>query len=139
MILRGGIYYLPEPLVFKAEDSGTASSPVIYQPYQDEQPVLSGGVRLQNLNWRPYTSGIYQTRVPDDLQTEELFVNGERQILARYPNFNPNAQYFDGFAADAFSTSGSRAGRILLADTSMPCILPSGAISPGELPADTQR
>jgi hypothetical protein len=43
--------------------------------------------------------------VPDDLRTEEIFVNGERQILARYPNFNPAAQYFDGFAADAISTN----------------------------------
>ncbi len=38
--------------------------------------------------------------MPDDLQTEEIFVNGERQILARYPNFDPKAQYFDGFAAN---------------------------------------
>jgi hypothetical protein len=37
------------------------------------------------------------------LQTEEIFVNGERQILARYPDFDPKAQYFDGFAADAIS------------------------------------
>ena len=41
--------------------------------------------------------------MPEDLQTEEIFVNGERQILARYPNFDPKAQYFDGFAADAIS------------------------------------
>jgi len=26
-------------------------------------------------------------------------------ILARYPNFDPSAQYFDGFAADAISPS----------------------------------
>ncbi len=37
------------------------------------------------------------------MQTEEIFVNGERQILARYPNYDPKAQYFDGFAADAIS------------------------------------
>jgi hypothetical protein len=37
------------------------------------------------------------------LRTEEIFINGERQILARYPNFDPKAQYFDGFAADAIS------------------------------------
>ena len=30
-------------------------------------------------------------------------MNGDRQILARYPNFDPTAQYFDGFAADAIS------------------------------------
>ena len=101
VFLRGGTYYLPATLVFTAEDSGTKDAPVVFQNYQDEQPVISGGVRLENLDWQPYTNGIFQAKVPADLQTEEIFVNGERQILARYPNFDPKAQYFDGFAADA--------------------------------------
>ena len=46
-----------------------------------------------------------QAKVPEDLRTEELFVNGARQVLARYPNFNSAAAYFDGFAADAISTN----------------------------------
>jgi hypothetical protein len=101
--LRGGTYYLPATLVLTAEDSGTSNSPVVFENYQDEQPVISGGVRLKNLDWQPCTNGIFQAQVPADLQTEEIFVNGERQILARYPNFDPKAQYFDGFAADAIS------------------------------------
>jgi hypothetical protein len=101
VFLRGGTYYLPETLVFTAEDSGTPDTPEIIQDYQNEKPVISGGVRLTNLDWRPYTNGIFQTQVPADLQTEEIFVNGERQILARYPNFDPNAQYFDGFTSGA--------------------------------------
>ena len=103
VFLRGGAYYLPATLVFTAEDSGTADTPLVFQNYQDEKPVISGGIRLENLDWRPYTNGIFQAQVPADLQTEEIFVNGERQILARYPNFDPKAQYFDGFAADAIS------------------------------------
>jgi hypothetical protein len=43
--------------------------------------------------------------VPEDLRTQEIFVNGERQILARYPNYDPKAQYFDGYAADAISSN----------------------------------
>jgi len=101
--LRGGTYYLPEKLVFAAEDSGSQAAPVVYQAYENEQPVISGGVRLGKLEWQPYRDGIVQAKVPDDLQTEEIFVNGERQILARYPNFDPKAQYFDGFAMDAIS------------------------------------
>lgn len=101
--LRGGTYYLPATLVLTAEDSGTSNSPVVFENYQDEQPVISGGVRLKNLDWQPYTNGIFQAQLPADLQTEEIFVNGERQIQARYPNFDPKAQYFDGFAADAIS------------------------------------
>ena len=101
--LRGGTYYLPATLVLTAEDSGTKDAPLVFENYENEQPVISGGVRLDNLNWQPYTNGIFQAQVPADLQTEEIFVNGERQILARYPNFDPKAQYFDGFAPDAIS------------------------------------
>jgi hypothetical protein len=107
VFLRGGTYYLPSTLVFTAEDSGTKDAPVIFQNYQGEKPVISGGVRLENLDWQPHTNGIFQAQVPADLQTEEIFVNGERQILARYPNFDPKAQYFDGFAPDAISPERS--------------------------------
>lgn len=105
VFLRGGTYHLPETLVFTAQDSGTKDAPVIFQNYQDEKPVISGGVKLENLDWQPYKDGIFQTTVPTDLRTEEIFVNGERQILARYPNFDPTAKYFDGYAADAISTN----------------------------------
>ena len=101
VFLRGGNYYLPDTLSFTAEDSGTKDAPVIYQNYQNEKAVISGGVRLEHLDWQPYTNGIFQAKVPADLRTEEIFVNGERQILARYPNYDPKAQYFDGFTSGA--------------------------------------
>ena len=111
IFLRGGIYYFSEPLVLTAEDSGTKDSPLVIQNYRDEQAVISGGLRLENLRWQPSpaphahapATGIYQTSVPADLRTEEIFVDGERQILARYPNFDASAKYFDGFAPDAIS------------------------------------
>jgi len=101
--LREGTYYLPDTLIFTARDSGTKDAPVVFRPYQDEHAVLSGGVKLENLVWEPWTNGIFQAKVPADLRTDEIFVNGERQILARYPDFDPTAKYFDGFAADAIS------------------------------------
>jgi hypothetical protein len=101
VFLRGGTYYLPAPLVLTAEDSGTKDAPVVFQNYQGEKAVISGGVRLEHLDWQPYTNGIVQAQVPADLQTEEIFINGERQILARYPDFDPAAKYFDGFTSGA--------------------------------------
>jgi hypothetical protein len=101
VFLRGGTYYLSAPLVFTAQDSGAKGAPVVFQNYRDEKPVISGGVRLNNLNWQPYTRGIFQAQVPADLQTEGIFVNGEQQILARYPNFDSKAKYFDGFTSGA--------------------------------------
>ena len=85
--LRGGTYYLHRAAGVHRAGFWHASTRrwLSKKLSEDEKPVISGGVRLENLNWRPYTNGIFQAQVPDDLQTEEIFVNGERQILARYP------------------------------------------------------
>ena len=41
--IRGGVYYLEQPLVLTPEDSGSAQAPVIYEAYNGEQVVISGG------------------------------------------------------------------------------------------------
>src|ERR1019366_10110399 len=78
--LRGGTYYLPEKLVFTAQDSGTRAAPVVYQAYGSEHPIISGGIKLEKLDWQPYRDDIVQAKVPENLRTEEIFLNGERQI-----------------------------------------------------------
>ncbi|MEN6424786.1 MAG: right-handed parallel beta-helix repeat-containing protein, partial [Phycisphaerales bacterium] len=99
--LRGGTYYLSQTVVFTAEDSGTRHAPVTYVAYQDETPVISGGVKLE-LDWQPFRDGIVKAAVPAGLVTDQLFINGRRQPMARYPNFDPSVRHFNGFAADAF-------------------------------------
>ena len=103
IFLRGGTHYLKEPLILTEADAGTAQAPVSYQAYGTEKPVLSGGLLLTNLDWKPYRDGIMEAPVPADLQTDQLFVNGERQILARYPNVDPKQLIFRGSVADAIS------------------------------------
>ena len=102
IFLRAGTYYLTEPLVLTPADSGTRESAVTYQAYPHETPVISGGAKLA-LKWEPYRDGILQAKVPADLTTDQLFVNGERQPLARYPNFDPEERIYNGYAADALS------------------------------------
>jgi hypothetical protein len=41
--VRGGVYKLANPITFGPADSGTATSPVIYEAYTGERPVFSGG------------------------------------------------------------------------------------------------
>ena len=101
VFLREGTYYLPETLTFTAEDSGAKVAPVVYQAYQQEQVVISGGARLKDLKWEPHRDGIMKAQVPAGVATDQLFVNGERQPMARYPNFNPNERIYNGYAADA--------------------------------------
>jgi hypothetical protein len=87
VILHRGTYYLPETVIFNPEDSGKSNAPVIWQAAEGESPVISGGERL-NLIWIPYTNiaGVFQARVPADLAIDQLFVNGQRQWMARFPN-----------------------------------------------------
>jgi hypothetical protein len=102
IILHGGTYYLPHTLVLTAEDSGTKQSPVTWRAADGEAVVVSGGVKL-DLTWEKYRDGILQAHVPAGLETDQLFVNGEKQILARYPNYDPAIDTFNGYAADCIS------------------------------------
>ncbi len=101
VFLREGIYYLDETFVLTAADSGARDAPVVYRAYHNEKPVISGGLRL-DLRWEPHRDGIMKAKVPTGLKTDQLFVNGERQPMARYPNFDPDQRIFNGYAADAF-------------------------------------
>ena len=99
---REGIYYLSDTIVFTAEDSGSEVNPVTFAAFPGEEAVISGGLKLSPV-WKPYRDGIQQTQVPPGLRTDQIFLNGQRQILARYPNYDPKAEYFDGWSPDAFS------------------------------------
>lgn len=100
--IRGGTYYLNEPLVFTAEDSGSKQAPVIYTAADGETVVLSGGQRLE-LNWKPYQDGIMKAQTPVGLHIDQLFVNGTRRHMARYPNYDPKVLVYHGYSRDAFS------------------------------------
>lgn len=101
VILREGTHYLATPLVFSSLDSGSREHPVNYRAEAGEQPVLSGGQWLR-LNWEVWRDGIMKATVPPGLETDQLFVNGQRQILARYPNDDPKASHLRGFDPGAF-------------------------------------
>ena len=48
IILKGGIYQLDEPLLFRPEDSGTSESPTTIIAAPGEEPIISGGVQVKN-------------------------------------------------------------------------------------------
>jgi hypothetical protein len=102
VVIHAGVYYLPQKLVFRAEDSGTEANPVVYAAAPGEEVVLSGGSRL-DLRWVPARDGIFKASVPEGIAIDQLFVDGRRQHMARYPNFDPAVRHFNGFAADALS------------------------------------
>lgn len=100
--LREGTFYLDSSIVFTAEDSRKDSEKLTLKNL-DNQKVTISGSEVLNLKWKPYKNGIWQAKVVRNLIFDQLFVNGKLQRMARYPNFNPSAQYYNGFAADAVS------------------------------------
>jgi hypothetical protein len=102
--LRAGTYYLTAPVVFGLANSGTAGAPIIYRSYPGDKAVISGGIKLNNQTWTTYNGSIMVTTLTTNLKVDQLFLNGQRQIMARYPNYNAT-QRLQGYAADAISAA----------------------------------
>ena len=98
-----GTNYLSTPILITNETSGTPEHPIRFSSYPGQKAVISGSRILRNLCWKEYKNGIMQTQVEEELIPDQLFVNGKKQISARYPNFDPNIRIFNGYAADACS------------------------------------
>ena len=100
VFLRGGTYYLNEPIVFTPEDSGERDRRITYSPFPGERVTISGGRKIEG-EWDSYRDGIMVCSLPEaatgELDFTQLFVNGKRQIRARYPNFDPNDPIKGGY------------------------------------------
>jgi parallel beta-helix repeat protein len=98
--VRSGVYALPQTLKFEAQDGGSAAAPVVYRAYQNEKPVLVGGKTITG--FVPYKGSILKTDVGaqgfQGVYFRQLIFDGQRQHLARYPNFTPQNPYGGGWA-----------------------------------------
>ena len=99
VLIREGNYKLESPLSFSAVDGGERVETnlptgafeyhklkdyyVTYAAYPSEYPVIIGGSEIAN--WKKEEKGIWSSKVNVE-KIDELFINGERQTLARYPN-----------------------------------------------------
>jgi len=93
--LAAGTYRLAAPLVFSAADSGRPGAPITYAAAPGAVVKLTGSVALQP-QWTPFRDGILQTPVPSGVVFDQLFVNGTRQVRARFPNFHAANPLRDG-------------------------------------------
>jgi hypothetical protein len=108
VVVHGGQYAVQDSLRLQKGDSGTAAAPIIYEAATGEFPVFSGGVRVSA--WRAVTdAGVLERFAPEvrtriqeadlaalgvrdygdatDLRrAPELFVDGQVQTLAEWPN-----------------------------------------------------
>ena len=90
VVLRGGTYYLDEPLEFGPEDSGRRDAPVVYAAAAGEKVVLSGGRRLTGGRWGEVNGRkAWIVDIPEVKEGKwrfrQLFVNGDRRPRTRLP------------------------------------------------------
>lgn len=109
VFLRGGTYVLDSSLTFLGQDGGTATLPLLWSAFPGEHVRLTGGPAVSGFT--PVKDSLASTRIPPaalshvvqlDLKAAgirdygtiaprgnpgmELFVNGRRMQLARWPN-----------------------------------------------------
>ena len=101
--LRGGTYFLSEPLTFTSADSGTAAAPITYAAYPGETPVLSGGVPVTE--WERRDGEIWAGKLSLPPQSAGIASRGLRTLrvgdqwatLARYPDADPADPLYGGW------------------------------------------
>lgn len=76
-----GKYFVGEPIVFDAKDSNVT--------YVGDHAVLTGAKTLTDLTWENYSDSIKVASVESGQEIDQLFIDGEQQILSRYPNYDP--------------------------------------------------
>lgn len=98
VVIHGGTYFLTETVPLTPEDSGTARAPVTYRAADGERVVLSGGRRIVG-PWKKEAGTIWRANLPasdPDWNFRQLFVNGQREIRARFPNADAKTPHLFG-------------------------------------------
>ncbi|WP_165730758.1 PDZ domain-containing protein [Polaribacter sp. 20A6] len=94
--IGSGDYYLKKAIEITPKLSGLTITG------NTSDVTLKGSVPL-NLDWSKLNDTIFVADVKEGLDFDQLVINNKPQILARYPNYDETAHYWQGFAADAIS------------------------------------
>ncbi len=100
VVLGNGTYALTQTFQLGKDDSGTAEAPIVYRAAEGAKVQVIGGRVITG--FVPYKGSILKAKVSDQglkgVDFRQLFFNGKRQRLARYPNFDATNPYGGGFA-----------------------------------------
>lgn len=83
VLLKSGTYQLSRTFSLTAQDSGKDGSRIIYEAAPGANPVISGGKQITGWTPADSTGKVYKAKVGDDLDTRQLYVNGELATRAR--------------------------------------------------------
>jgi hypothetical protein len=112
VIFKNGTYYLPNTIQFSEKDNLNSQASVSYIAENEGKAIISGGSRIE-VQWKPYRNGIYVTEVRCNSNIDQLYINGKRQEMARYPNAQQNKTVFDAWDLNHNPVADSVADAIL--------------------------
>ena len=96
ILLAPGTYRLTEPLVISP-----ALGPLTLQGIQAAEVKIKGSIVL-DCTWQRYKDQIWVAKVANPpVIFDQLYVSGQCQTLARYPNYDPAGGDWQGHAGDA--------------------------------------
>ncbi|MDO5580998.1 MAG: right-handed parallel beta-helix repeat-containing protein [Planctomycetia bacterium] len=108
ILLHPGIYMITKPVEFSQPDTGSKEAPLVIKGIVDPanpkaKPHLVGGKVVPN--WKKSSFNGRNDVWEADLNSlaikskfHQIYLNGTRQIWARYPNYDPNLPYSGGWA-----------------------------------------
>ncbi len=100
VVLGGGTYFLSKTFQLDQADSGTAEAPIVYRAAKGQKVRIVGGRPITGFT--RYRGTILKANVAGQgfkgIYFRQLFFDGRRQHLARYPNFDPQNPYGGGWA-----------------------------------------
>jgi lysophospholipase L1-like esterase len=98
--LRAGTYRLTTALALGPEDAGTGQAPIVWRAYENERVVLTGSLPVDGFTpWQgPILVADLKGTALEKVAIRQLFFRGERQVLARYPNVDPDDPHFGQWA-----------------------------------------
>lgn len=94
--IKSGTYFLNQPLFLRPEDAGTKESPTIIEAAENEQPIISGGVKITG--WKKLTTIIkglpanavgkvwladVESNTNRTFEFRQLWVNGIKAVRAK--------------------------------------------------------
>lgn len=92
--LNRGTYYLDNHIIIGPKLSGLTISAVT-----PGEVFIKGSIKL-GVSWEK-DGDLLKTKIAEHGQIHQLYIDGEKQILARYPNYNEDGGHWQGHAPDA--------------------------------------
>ena len=101
VLTLSGIHYFDKSIVIDDNFPGSSIKKLTFISDKENPATLTGACQISP-RWEPYDDDIFMANIGAGLKIDALFLNGVRQILARYPNYQPG-MILGGYCADALS------------------------------------